>query len=588
MLPCDRDTPDKCRKGKMMSTQSEIILIAWFLFCFPAMQVYSQPGFAMPDTMCIDDSMEVTGLRDDASSYFWDFCSGSLGFVPVGDNLTDIGQVNGPAFIDLVKTSEGYYSFITNHVDGTLTRNKYGDKPEGSPVTVNLGKLGGLVHLEGIQIVQDGDQWYGFVTGGIGNASSLIRLTFGTSLDNTPAVTNLGNIGELNYPIDLFMNREGGIWTGLTVNYTDHTLTRLTFAQGLDNPPQGENLGNTGRLDQPCGLHALVERGEWFAFITNFGSHTVTRLHFGSSLSNTPLGINIGGSGVLNSPFDITIVRDCEHTFGFVVNHYANELIRLDFGNDLAATPGYESLGNIGIMDQPHGLSPVYREGNSLYLLIANINNTLTRLHFLPCDHASPGYYDGKNPPKVTYDQPGMYNVSLLVDEGSPTRELYCQNVLAFRNPDVSLGNDTSLLPGTHIELSPGDHYRAYEWSTGRQTASILVDEGGTYAVVATDTNSCRGADDILVTKGFKIPEFFSPNGDGINDTWEVPYFRTHPGATIEIYDRFGRKIIQYRGRDPGWDGTYRGEPAGAGTYWYVITFDDGSPGKKGHVTLIR
>jgi gliding motility-associated-like protein len=84
------------------------------------------------------------------------------------------------------------------------------------------------------------------------------------------------------------------------------------------------------------------------------------------------------------------------------------------------------------------------------------------------------------------------------------------------------------------------------------------------------------------------IPKFFTPNGDTYNDTWEIEYFRINPDATVEIFDRFGVRIISYRGHERGWDGTYRGNPVKSDSYWYVITFDDGSAPKTGYVTVVR
>ncbi len=549
---------------------------------------FAQVDFIVPDTVCIRDSMQAVNLSREASTYYWNFCSGDLAYVPEGQNLTDIGQVNGPSFIDIIKTPEGFYSFITNHVDGSVTRNFFGNSLLNDPVSVNLGSAGGIDHLEGIQVIEDDGHWYAFITGGIGAESSLIRLDFGTSPANTPLVENLGNIGDLSYPIDLFMYKDDGGWTGLTVNYTTGTLTRFVFNQGPGNPPEGENLGNPAEMNKPCGLHAIIENGNWLVFVTNFGSHTISRLDFGNSLLHMPTGTNIGGSGTLSSPFDLTMIRDCERIFGLAVNHYDGELVRLDFGDDIYAAPVFRNVGNIGGMVQPHGLSEVFRDKDVLYVLTANINNTLTRMYFPPCDNASLSSSTDRNPPRLTYNQPGEYNVSLMLDEGLPTQEVGCRHIVVFDNPVVTLGNDTTLLPGTTVTLGPGDGYSRYAWTTGETTASIQASHPGEYGVEVTDSNGCSSSATITVSMELHIPKFFTPNGDAYNDTWEIEYFRINPGATIEIFDRFGVRITSYRGHEPGWDGTFRGSPAKSDSYWYVIVFDDGSKTETGYVTIVR
>ena len=553
-----------------------------------SVDAFSQASFSVPDTVCIRDSMQVVNLSSSAQSYFWNFCSASLDYVPLGQNIDETGLVNGPAFISVVHPDNGYYAFITNHEDGTLTRQYFATSLDDSAITVNLGSVAGIDHLEGIQVLNDNGIWYGFMVGGIGSQSSLIRLDFGNSPGNNPTTTNLGNLGNLAYPIDLYMYPEGSTWIGFTVNYTTSTLTRFVFSNGLDNPPIAENLGNIGNLNSPCGIQLIEDNGNWFIFITNFGSGTLTRLDFSGSLMNTPVGTNLGNLGALNSPFDLTIIRDCEQTYGFVANHYSNAIIKLQFTGGLESTPTAESLGNIGNLYHPHGMSNVFRENDKLYLLVGNVTNSITRLYFQPCTNASLAYSSDRNPPKVTYNTPGIYNVSLILDEGLPTQETVCKDVVVFDNPEITLGNDTMLMPGTTLELNPGNEFSLYNWSTGENTSSILVSDPGDYNVVVTDTNGCTAKSSITVSVAFYIPKFFTPNGDGINDRWEIEYFQTNPGATIEIFDRFGKKLTSYRGDNTGWDGTYQGRKMKADSYWYVISFDDGSKPKTGYVAIVR
>ena len=86
------------------------------------------------------------------------------------------------------------------------------------------------------------------------------------------------------------------------------------------------------------------------------------------------------------------------------------------------------------------------------------------------------------------------------------------------------------------------------------------------------------------------IPEFFTPNGDGVNDTWVVEVLReVYTEATVKIYDRFGKLMIEYLGGDSeGWDGQYKGIPMPSTDYWYVIDIEEIDTQFSGHFTLIR
>lgn len=76
-----------------------------------------------------------------------------------------------------------------------------------------------------------------------------------------------------------------------------------------------------------------------------------------------------------------------------------------------------------------------------------------------------------------------------------------------------------------------------------------------------------------------KIPNAFSPNGDGVNDEWKVSY-RSITEFHCEIFNRSGQKIISLDSPDKGWDGTWHGKKVKPGVYYYVITAT-GADGKK-------
>jgi len=85
------------------------------------------------------------------------------------------------------------------------------------------------------------------------------------------------------------------------------------------------------------------------------------------------------------------------------------------------------------------------------------------------------------------------------------------------------------------------------------------------------------------------IPRFFTPNGDGENDTWSPRNTQQYPNILTQIYDRYGR-LLKELSRAETWDGTYNGKALPTGDYWYIITLgeEDDSREFKGHFTLFR
>jgi gliding motility-associated-like protein len=548
--------------------------------------------FEVPDTACIDEMITITNSTRDADTYYWNFCSGNLFYPPEGETLPNPGTIQEPAFIDFAEENGEWYAFVTNHNDGTLTRNYYGTDILSTPVSVNLGDFGGIIpqHVQGIQVVQDDGNWYVFLVGGMGPDSRLVRIDFGNSLSNpNPVAFNLGNFsGQLAYPIDLIMLEENGEWFGFTVNFETDRLTRFDFGDDLSIPvPLTRTFSDMMGLNGPTGLFPIYENGTWYLFVSNNSSHRITRLELGPNLTGNPVPSDIGDPGALDFPFDLTILRDCEGLFGFVLNRF-NDIVRMEFNQGIDQPPDFVSLGDQGILYNPHGISDVFRVGDTLYTFVANIDNsTLTRLFFPGCDNASVASSMERDPPEISYNAPGIYNIQLVLDEGTQQQENYCRNVVVLESPEVDLGSDTLLPAGETLVLDAGEQ-TAWLWSTGETTQTIEIQGPGTYTVVVTNEFGCTATDEIIVTMEVGIPNFFTPNGDGYNDTWEIPYLSSHPEARIYIYDRFGNLMTTYLYGEGGWDGTSKGQPVKADTYWYAIKISKDTKPLKGSVTLKR
>jgi gliding motility-associated-like protein len=644
--------------------------ILLFLLIWPVM-VYAQvkADFSAPDTVCIDQPVTVTDLSTGPiTSYNWNFCSANLNDDPIGQNLGNMGNLDGPAFIALVKDQHDInYAFITNFTHGTLTRLDIGKSLSNQPNGVYLGDLNGVIpeSTEGIQVKYDSDNgnWYGFIVGGKTGLSKLIRINFGPNLNNpTPTTTDLGNPGNLlAFPIDLYMVEENNKWYGFTVNQGDNRndLIRITFNGLDDNTPIVESMGDMGgKLNGPSGIMPVYEGGNWYFFITNFYSHALTRLNFGPSISNkTPHSDNFNSLLALINPFDLSIIKDCGKYFGFVLDRIGNA-VRLDFPSGISGEPVVSNL-NIAGLFSPHGISDVRREGDSIYLYIANsANSTIMRLFYQTCN--APTFQTSllKQPADFAYTRVGKFNIHLIVNRGLPNEKDTCKNIVVFPKPETSLGPDTTICYNTSIMLHPTNSFRSYKWmdgstnqtytadsaglvwveakdrygckatdsinisiypktldlgpdvtaqrgdvqnieaignfksyhwSTGETKRAIAIFHEGKYIVSVVDQHNCIQTDDIYITYETYIPNFFTPNNDGLNDLWVIPFLKNYPDAVIKIYDRYGKLVASKKGSDlgdKGWDGNYNGAALPMDSYWYFIDLKDGSDIIKGFVTI--
>lgn len=80
----------------------------------------------------------------------------------------------------------------------------------------------------------------------------------------------------------------------------------------------------------------------------------------------------------------------------------------------------------------------------------------------------------------------------------------------------------------------------------------------------------------------------FTPNGDGINDTWEIPSLSVYPNCMVNIFSRYGTMVYKSTGYARAWDGTFNTKPVPTGTYYYIIDLKNGKDKITGAVTVLR
>lgn len=156
---------------------------------------------------------------------------------------------------------------------------------------------------------------------------------------------------------------------------------------------------------------------------------------------------------------------------------------------------------------------------------------------------------------------------------------------------NIDLGSVTQLCLGDSLVLRPGS-FKSYLWQDGSSMPYYNVTTGGTYWVNVTNENGCTGSDTIAIKETFcvvsKFPNAFTPNGDGVNDTWNLNGLQSFPQCTVFIYNRWGQLVFKSTGYSKPWDGTYNNKNVPFGTYYYVIDLKNNTPPISGDVTVIR
>lgn len=140
-----------------------------------------------------------------------------------------------------------------------------------------------------------------------------------------------------------------------------------------------------------------------------------------------------------------------------------------------------------------------------------------------------------------------------------------------------------------------------YEFRLLDQNFKVLFDyqnepifdnlDGGVYNLEINDKNACGAVPFEIALISF--PKFFTPNGDGVNDFWQIKgidksYYKS---GVITIFNRFGKTISSFTINDNGWDGTYNGSQMIANDYWFrvvLIKQNDEVKNRSGYFSLLR
>ncbi|TXK50729.1 gliding motility-associated C-terminal domain-containing protein [Pontibacter qinzhouensis] len=188
-------------------------------------------------------------------------------------------------------------------------------------------------------------------------------------------------------------------------------------------------------------------------------------------------------------------------------------------------------------------------------------------------------------------------------------QDFYVQTVSAFGcisprtkvtasvyKPSAYAGEDVSVIAGksTHLQAAGGGSYSW--WPQEGLSDSFVANpvakphQTTAYTVTVVTPEGCTFTDEVTVTvlPGLRIPNAITPNGDGINEGWEIENIGLYPNCHVQIFTRWGAKIFESKGYTKLWDGTYQGKTLPAAAYYYIIELKDYNELFSGNVSIIK
>lgn len=203
--------------------------------------------------------------------------------------------------------------------------------------------------------------------------------------------------------------------------------------------------------------------------------------------------------------------------------------------------------------------------------------------------------------PSYLFTKAGTYTVKMTAtsDKGCKSN-VATKSVTIHPFPEISAGPDINVLDNGQKQIlatAKGTDL-VYNWSPSTYLSATNVlqplvlnpVEDIVYTLSVSGIGGCIRTDKVKIfaLKLIDPPNTFTPNGDGINDLWEIKNLNLYNDCVLEIYTPQGLRVYRTVNYSKPWDGTYNGKPLPAGTYYYVINTNTERKSIAGYVTILK
>ena len=188
----------------------------------------------------------------------------------------------------------------------------------------------------------------------------------------------------------------------------------------------------------------------------------------------------------------------------------------------------------------------------------------------------------------ITVQQAGTYTITVTNDKGCKKTKTFivkASEKATYENATVKdfAGNKNTI---TIQYKGTGDYEFSLDGTSYQDNATFTNVAPGSYTISIRDKNGCGiTISDLIYVLDY--PRFFTPNGDGFNDTWKINNLGSLPQSRIVIFDRYGKLLKELTAVGDSWNGTFTGAPLPSNDYWFQLIFADGKI-IKGHFSLKR
>lgn len=469
---------------------------------------HPQADFSLPAQGCKEEKIKLKNLSSGATRYEWDLCQGDLALTPTAASVTTLpGSV--PTGVDLAFDGTNWFGFVTNQNGNSILRLDFGTDLSSVPVVTNLGNIGGNTNRPtDIKIVTENGNWFGFVYNL--DPPFVSRINFGNALTNTATSSStadviVGGSGFTNGGFDMMF--DGNNWVIVLTNNASFNIVKLPT---LSSPTPGVSDKITVSSPNGSGLGDITLQeynGAFYGYVVAYGSKTLQRLNFSTTLFSTPVIDNISSAFPASpafTPYGIDGGYDNGKYFLFI-STLDGYLIKIDLGSDLSQSPlSGSSLGNLSALGSTIKFRLVKHRSRWFGFSAAWDSRKLFRISFPePACEFSTAVSDEFEPSMQLPSASGKKSITLRAFKSNGEYDEANRTIIVTSDtsPGIAIGFDSHCTNATtRFSILSSATLSSYSWSFHDMTTSSVPEPTMQYSaageydinVEVTANNGCK------------------------------------------------------------------------------------------------
>lgn len=457
-------------------------LLIILLINLVSIKVYGQLSvdFESKGTICLNEVVAFSNKSTNAQSFIWDFCFESLNQIPTLQvALNSIDGASNPEGIEVIYEQGVWYSIVISRDNGNLFLLKFIEGLDSQPLISQINVQGATIsNAKDLRLIKDNGNWHAILAGNTNN--NLYRLNFGKSIENSPISVNLGNIGGWNSIRGIDLAKDGDDVIAFISSFSNNRLAIIRFKGGITNNPvlpQDLIIASDMALGSGLmGISVIKSDNNWFGLLASFSNNRVLLLNFGSNLFSNPVVTLLPIQSSLSFPTSVSLQREGLNFYGFIMQRN-NGLLRVSFGNNISDQNLLENnIGNLA-----GNLSDVFAfrlfKNTPIWsgMAISANSRRVTVLNFPEgCDNQPLKSSTEIEPFGLSFNTPGTFPIELTAIDESNNRSSVVKQITVLEQtaPILNIDFSQSLCNTSPTQLtSQSDQtLSSLNWSLGDGT----------------------------------------------------------------------------------------------------------------------